>query len=116
MISPEDMTAIVRLAAKRGIWVVTDECYVYLDYTGHRFSAGSLTEAKERIVVIGSLSKTYAMTGWRLGIRSWPGAGRQADGEVAEPVHVEPDFHCTESSGGGTERVARVRWTWAPTT
>jgi len=67
VISPEDVTAIVRFATKRGIYVVTDECYVYLDYTGHRFSAGSLTEAKDRLVVIGSLSKTYAMTGWRLG-------------------------------------------------
>jgi aspartate aminotransferase len=47
--------------------VIADECYVYLDYSGLRFSAGALTEAKDRMVVIGSLSKTYAMTGWRLG-------------------------------------------------
>jgi aspartate aminotransferase len=63
----EEFTAIVRMAAERGIWVIADECYVYLDYSGRRFSAGSVTESKERIVVIGSLSKTYAMTGWRLG-------------------------------------------------
>ncbi|MGZ4836963.1 MAG: pyridoxal phosphate-dependent aminotransferase [Terriglobales bacterium] len=63
----EDFKAIVRMAAERGIWVICDECYVYLDYSGRRFSGGEVTEAKERIVVIGSLSKTYAMTGWRLG-------------------------------------------------
>ena len=67
VLSPEQMTDIVRMAAKRGIYVVSDECYVYLNYTGRRFSVGSLKEAKERMVVIGSLSKTYAMTGWRLG-------------------------------------------------
>jgi aspartate aminotransferase len=67
VLTPEQMTDIVRMAAKRGIYVVSDECYVYLNYTGRRFSVGSLKEAKERMVVVGSLSKTYAMTGWRLG-------------------------------------------------
>jgi aspartate aminotransferase len=42
-------------------------CYVYLNYTGKNFSVGSLREYKDRFVVLGSLSKTYAMTGWRLG-------------------------------------------------
>src|SRR5580704_211259 len=56
---------IVRYAG--GIWVLSDECYVYLNYTGKNFSVGSLRDYKERMVVLGSLSKTYAMTGWRLG-------------------------------------------------
>jgi aspartate aminotransferase len=47
--------------------VIADECYVYLDYTGNRFSAASIKDAKEHLIVIGSLSKTYAMTGWRMG-------------------------------------------------
>jgi len=67
VMSPEDLTQIVRLAHRRGIYVISDECYVYLNFTGKRFSVGSLRECKERMVVIGSLSKTYAMTGWRLG-------------------------------------------------
>jgi len=67
VISPEDMTAVVRFAAERGIWVVSDECYVYLNYTGRAFSVGSLEKYRERILVVGSLSKTYAMTGWRMG-------------------------------------------------
>ncbi len=67
VMSPEDMTAIVNMAMQRGIWVISDECYVYLNYTGKRFSVGSLRECKERMIVVGSLSKTYAMTGWRLG-------------------------------------------------
>jgi aspartate aminotransferase len=67
VMSPEDMTELIRLAHERGIWVLSDECYVYLNYTGKSFSVGALRQYKERIVVLGSLSKTYAMTGWRLG-------------------------------------------------
>jgi aspartate aminotransferase len=72
VISPEDMTEVVRLAHQRGIWVISDECYVYLNYTGKRFSVGSLREYRDRFMVVGSLSKTYAMTGWRLGFTLGP--------------------------------------------
>jgi aspartate aminotransferase len=72
VMSAEDMTAVVRLAHQRGIWVISDECYVYLNYTGKRFSVGSLREFRDRFLVVGSLSKTYAMTGWRLGFTLGP--------------------------------------------
>jgi aspartate aminotransferase len=72
VMSPEDMTAIVRLAHQQGIYVISDECYVYLNFTGKRFSAGSLRDAKEHLLIVGSLSKTYAMTGWRLGYTMAP--------------------------------------------
>lgn len=74
VMSPEDQTEVVRLAAQRGIWVLSDECYVYLNYTGQQFSVGSLREQRERIVIAGSLSKTYAMTGWRMGFALAPAA------------------------------------------
>lgn len=74
VMSAEDLTAVVRLAHERGIWVVSDECYVYLNYTAKRFSVGSLREFRERMVIVGSLSKTYAMTGWRLGYALAPSA------------------------------------------
>ena len=74
VMSPEDMTEVVRFAAERGIWVISDECYVYLNYTGREFSVGSLNEFRDRMVVVGSLSKTYAMTGWRMGYALAPAA------------------------------------------
>jgi aspartate aminotransferase len=74
VVSPEDLTAIVKLAASRGIYVMSDECYVYLDYTGRLFSLGSLTEYKDSLLLMGSLSKTYSMTGWRLGYAMAPKA------------------------------------------
>jgi aspartate aminotransferase len=72
VMSPEDMTEVVRLAHERGIWVISDECYVYLNYTGKNFSVGSLNDYRDQFLVIGSLSKTYAMTGWRLGYTLGP--------------------------------------------
>ena len=62
-----DVESIVRLAHRRGIYVLLDECYTYLDFQGAPTSGASITECKEHIIVLGSLSKTYAMTGWRAG-------------------------------------------------
>ena len=67
VVSAADLERIVRLAHERNIFVLLDECYIYLNYTGALISGASFTEAKEHIVVLGSLSKTYAMTGWRAG-------------------------------------------------
>ena len=72
VVSPEDLEAIVRLAHARGIYVLLDECYVYLTFTGEVVSGGSFKDCKEHIVVLGSLSKTYAMTGWRAGFALGP--------------------------------------------
>ena len=68
----EDVEAIVRLAQKRGIFVLLDECYAYLTFQGEPFSAGALQDCKEHMIILGSLSKTYAMTGWRAGFALGP--------------------------------------------
>jgi aspartate aminotransferase len=67
VVSAEDLERIVHLAQERGIFLLLDECYVYLNYAGKPVSGGSYTWAKEHIVILGSLSKTYSMTGWRAG-------------------------------------------------
>ncbi len=72
VVAPADLEAIVRLAHERGIYLILDECYVYLQYNGALVSGGSFTEAKEHVIVAGSLSKTYAMTGWRAGFALGP--------------------------------------------
>ena len=72
VIAPKDLEQIIRLAHSRGIYVLLDECYVYLHYTGAPISGASFTDCKEHIVVLGSLSKTYAMTGWRAGYALGP--------------------------------------------
>jgi aspartate aminotransferase len=66
-VSAADLERIVHLAHERGIYLLLDECYVYLNYEGKCVSGGSYTWAKEHLVILGSLSKTYSMTGWRAG-------------------------------------------------
>lgn len=67
-----DVDAIVRLGHERGVYVMLDECYAYLNFGGKPVSGASVTEAKEHVLVMGSLSKTYAMTGWRAGFALGP--------------------------------------------
>ena len=74
VMKPEHMRSVLQVAHDRGIYVVSDECYVYLNFTQHLFSAGEIRQVKERLLIIGSLSKTYAMTGWRLGYALGPAA------------------------------------------
>jgi aspartate aminotransferase len=72
VMNPDDMREVLLMAHNRGIHVISDECYVYLNFTGDIQSAGSIREVKEHLVIIGSLSKTYAMTGWRSGYALGP--------------------------------------------
>jgi aspartate aminotransferase len=58
---------IYRLTSARGIYLMTDECYCKFLYDSEPFSIASLPGSKETVLVAGSLSKTYAMTGWRIG-------------------------------------------------
>jgi aspartate aminotransferase len=72
VVSAKDLERIVHLAHERQIYLLLDECYVYLNYAGKPVSGGSYTWAKDHIIVLGSLSKTYAMTGWRAGFALGP--------------------------------------------
>jgi aspartate aminotransferase len=62
-----ELDKIFRLAQDKGFWILADECYERFLYDSEPFSLASLPGAKDTVVVAGSLSKTYAMTGWRMG-------------------------------------------------
>jgi aspartate aminotransferase len=74
VVSPDEFEKIVALAVSRGLWVISDECYCQFVYDPVQpFSATQLPEAlRRRVLVAGSLSKTYAMTGWRIGYALGP--------------------------------------------
>ncbi len=72
LLSREEFEQIYQLAAKRGIRLMTDECYCRFLYDSEPFSIASMPGAKENVVVAGSLSKTYSMTGWRIGFALAP--------------------------------------------
>ena len=85
---------------------MTDECYCHFLYDSEPFSIASLPGAKETVVVAGSLSKTYAMTGWRIGFALAPAPIIERHDEAAKPYHVESDVHCAEGGGGSAARPA----------
>jgi len=68
----EYMTQLQEFAAAHDLWVVSDEVYENLYYGEKPTSAGALPGAKERTLLVHSLSKTYAMTGWRVGYLAAP--------------------------------------------
>ena len=67
VVAREEFEAIYRLCANRGIYLLTDECYSHFLYEGQPYSIASLPDAKDTVLVAGTVSKTYAMTGWRIG-------------------------------------------------
>jgi aspartate aminotransferase len=72
VLDPEEWERILALCRQRGAWLLADECYSHFIYEGAPFSVASLPEAKNTLVVCASLSKTYAMTGWRVGFTLAP--------------------------------------------
>jgi aspartate aminotransferase len=68
----EEFEKIYKLAADRGIFLMTDECYCHFLYDSEPFSIASIEGAKENVLVAGTVSKTYAMTGWRIGFALAP--------------------------------------------
>src|ERR1041385_8979827 len=63
----DEFEQIFRMTSKRGIYLMTDECYSKFLYDSKPYSIAAMPGAKETVLVAGSLSKTYAMTGWRIG-------------------------------------------------
>ncbi len=67
VVPPEEMEKLLALAVRHQILLMSDECYCRFLYDGRKpFSLG-VSKNRENLLIAGSLSKTYAMTGWRLG-------------------------------------------------
>jgi aspartate aminotransferase len=69
VIPSDEMRKIVEVCASRDVYVLTDECYLFFAYPpAAPFTSASLpAELRKHVCVAGSFSKTYAMTGWRIG-------------------------------------------------
>lgn len=67
VVSPEEMEKLLALAVRKNFLLMSDECYCQFLYDGHKpFSLGT-SGNRENLILVGSLSKTYSMTGWRVG-------------------------------------------------
>ena len=68
VIPASELQKILEVCQRHGVWLMTDECYSHFVYGGGKpYSVASVLESKPGLIVIGSLSKTFAMTGWRVG-------------------------------------------------
>lgn len=68
VIPPAEFAKILDVCKRRHIWLLSDECYSHFTYGDAKpFSIASLPGSKEHVIIAGSFSKTFAMTGWRMG-------------------------------------------------
>lgn len=72
IMTKEDLEAIAEVIIKHDLYVISDEIYAELTYSGNHVSIASLPGMRERTIVIGGFSKAFAMTGWRLGYAMGP--------------------------------------------
>ena len=79
VIPPEEYERILAACQKHDVWLMGDECYSHFTYDPHKpFSIASHAGSKAHVIIIGSMSKTFAMTGWRIGYTLAPEALVQA--------------------------------------
>ena len=92
VIPPDDLEALADIAKSRGIPVLTDEIYSRFLYEGEHASIAAFPNMRERSVILDGFSKTYAMTGWRVGYGVMPL-------DLVEPVSrlVTNSVSCTAS-------------------
>jgi aspartate aminotransferase len=68
VIPPDEYERILAVCRKHKVWLMGDECYSHFTYEPHKpYSIASAADSKEHVIIIGSMSKTFAMTGWRIG-------------------------------------------------
>ncbi|HWR07168.1 pyridoxal phosphate-dependent aminotransferase [Sporomusa sp.] len=72
MLTAKDLTTIAELACRHNLWVLSDEIYSRITYDDTFASISSLPGMQQRTIILDGFSKTYAMTGWRLGYGVMP--------------------------------------------
>jgi len=114
VLPPAQFRRIMELAAERGIYVISDECYLRFVYSpGEVFSAASLpAELRSRLCIAGSFSKTYAMTGWRMGYAlapaGWTKAMLKVQGHSTSNANSMAQWAAVEALNGPQESVAAM--------
>jgi len=114
VIPPAEFQRIIELLHERGIYVITDECYLRFVYPPAQvFSAASLpAELRTRLCIAGSFSKTYAMTGWRVGYalapREWTREMLKVQGHSTSNPNSIAQYAALEALKGPQESVAEM--------
>lgn len=114
VIPPQEFRRIMEVVAERAIHVVSDECYLRFVYPpAEIFSAASLSpELRRRLCIAGSFSKTYAMTGWRMGYSladpQWTKAMSKVQSHSTSNPNSIAQYAATEAFNGPQHSVATM--------
>ena len=114
VIPPAEFERIMELLAERNVYVISDECYLRFVYPpAEVFSAASLQpELRTRLCIAGSFSKTYAMTGWRVGYAiasgEWTRAMLKVQGHSTSNPNSIAQSAAIEALNGPQESVAEM--------
>lgn len=114
VIPPAEFTRIMEVLAERGVYAISDECYLRFVFPpGKVFSAASLPgELRQQLCIAGSFSKTYAMTGWRMGYAlansDWTRAMLRVQGHSTSNPTSIAQWAATEALNGPQESVATM--------
>ncbi|HEV2837194.1 MAG TPA: pyridoxal phosphate-dependent aminotransferase [Pyrinomonadaceae bacterium] len=114
VLPPHEFRRIMELTSERGIYVVSDECYLRFVYPpGEVFSAASLPpELRSRLCIAGSFSKTYAMTGWRVGYAlaptDWTKAMLKVQGHSTSNTNSIAQWAAVEALNGPQQSVGTM--------
>ena len=112
VLPPAEFRKIMELTSERRIYVISDECYLRFVYPpGEVFSAASLpAELRSRLCIAGSFSKTYAMTGWRVGYAlapaDWTKAMLKVQGHSTSNTNSIAQWAAVEALTGPQDSVA----------
>ena len=112
LIAEDELATIARETEAAGVWLVIDLCYEQLVYGGtpHNLARVVATHAADRAVLVGSASKSYAMTGWRCGWAIGPRPLIAAAGaRGAEPRDIQRVVGHAARGARGADRLAGVR-------
>jgi len=110
VVDGEEYLRILAVCKKHNIWLLGDECYSHFVYEPHNpFSIASAKDSKERVIIVGSVSKTFAMTGWRIGYTLGPEPLIQAIIKIQSQSTSNPtsiaQYAALEAMRGGMETV-----------
>ncbi len=72
ILTESDLKAVAKVAQEKDIYILSDEVYMNIIYEGAHHSIASIPGMPERTIILDGFSKTYAMTGWRLGYGAMP--------------------------------------------
>lgn len=86
--SRSELLQIAALAAEHDLWVLTDEIYEYITFGEPHVSAGSMPEAADRTFTLSGPSKTYSVTGWRIGWAAGPADVLEKVGFVNDMLNI----------------------------